>query len=443
MIKKIVGFLSLFLILQSVTHAQSFNKAKLDSFFVALKKHDQSMGSIAIAANGVLVYQNSIGYSQINGGLKTPTTIETKYRIGSISKMFTAVMIFQLIDEGKLNFETTLSAFFPQLPNAEKITISQMLNHRSGLSEYNHDSLYVSYATTHKSQAEMIAIFARQKPVFEPDTKAEYSNTNFVLLGYIIEKLTGKTYAEALEKRITSKIGLTKTYYAARATADKSEAYSFNYAGQWIPATNTDISVLGGAGGVVSTPADLTKFINALFAGELINPASLELMKTMRDNYGMGMFAISFDGKRGYEHNGGIDGFTSRLSYFPQEKLAICYTSNGVRYTTFDLVNGALSIYFNKPFKIPEFKTITLTTAELDKYVGNYSSTQISLKITVTKNNTTLFAQAAGYSLLPLEAKGSDKFVYATANITLQFDPVKNSFILIQGGTPYVFTKTN
>ncbi|MDB4926720.1 MAG: hypothetical protein JWR23_2776 [Mucilaginibacter sp.] len=100
MIKKRPNLLLLFLILQSCTHAQTFNKAKLDSFFVVLNTRDENMGSIAIAANGVVVYQNAIGYSQVNKGLKTQATIDTKYRIGSISKMFTATMIFQLIDEG-------------------------------------------------------------------------------------------------------------------------------------------------------------------------------------------------------------------------------------------------------------------------------------------------------------------------------------------------------
>ncbi|WP_183562210.1 serine hydrolase domain-containing protein [Mucilaginibacter sp. SP1R1] len=441
MIQKIAYFFLLFLILQGCTHAQTFDNAKLDSFFVALNTHDQNMGSIAISANGVLVYQNAIGYSQVNKDLKTPATIETKYRIGSISKMFTATMIFQLINEGKLSFETPLGSYFPQLPNAGKITIGEMLNHRSGLHNFTNDSLYTTYMAVPKSEAEMIAIFARQKPDFEPDAKAEYSNTNFVLLGYIIEKLTGKTYAEELKKRVTSKIGLADTYYGTKANPAKNEAYSYNYTGQWTQMPETDMSIPGGAGAIVSTPADLVKFIDALFAGKLISQASLEVMKTMKDNYGMAMFTIPFNDKKGFGHAGGIDGFSSLLIYFPQEKLAIAYTSNGVRYSTNDVIIGALSIYFNRPFTIPEFRTITLSTTDLDKYIGKYSSTQVSLKVAITKNNTMLFAQATGQSAFPLEAKGDNKFVYA--DITLQFDPAKNNFSLIQGGVTYLFTKAN
>ena len=446
MIKRIANLLLLFLVLQSCTHAQTLNKGKLDSFFVALNTHDQSMGSIAIAVNGVMVYQKAIGYSQINEKAKTPSTIKTEYRVGSISKMFTAVMIFQLIDEGKLNFDTPLASYFPQLPNAGKITIREMLDHRSGLHNFTSDSLYFTYMANPKSEAEMLAIIAKEKSDFEPDTKAEYSNTNFVLLGYIIEKLTGKTYAEELKIRVTSKIGLADTYYGTKINPAKNEAYSYNYSTQWIPATETDMSIPGGAGAVVSTPTDLVKFIDSLFAGKLISPASLELMKTMRDNYGMAMFVAPFYDKRGYGHTGGIDGFSSTLTYFPQDKVAIAYTSNGVRYTTNDVAIAALSIYFNRPFTIPVFdesKTITLNTAELDKYLGKYSSTQIPLKFAITKNNATLFAGVTGQSTVPLEAKGDDKFVYAMAGATLQFEPAKKTFTLTQGGKTYLFTKAD
>ncbi len=264
-----------------------------------------------------------------------------------------------------------------------------------------------------------------------------------MLLGYIIEKLTGKTYAEELKLRVTSKIGLANTYYGSKPIPAKNEAYSYNYAGQWIPATETDMSIPGGAGAVISTPADLVKFIDALFAGKLVSPASLELMKTMRDNYGMAMFTIPFNNEKGYGHGGGIDGFISQLVYFPQEKLAIAYTSNGGRYPTNDVVTGALSIYFNRPFTIPEFKTVTLNPAELDKYLGKYSSTQIPLKIAITKKNNMLFAEATYQSPIPLEAKGDDKFVYTVAGAIFQFEPAKKTFNLIQGGKTYLFTKVD
>jgi CubicO group peptidase (beta-lactamase class C family) len=401
------------------------------------------MGSIAISDNGKIVYQKAIGYSQVNDAIKTPANIKTKYRIGSISKMFTAVMIFQLIEEGKLTLNTALAKYYPQLPNAGKITIAEMLSHRSGLYNFTNDSLYIKYMGKPMSQVEMTDIFAKQKPQFEPDTKAEYSNTNFVLLGYIIEKITGKSYSDELKERITSKIGLEDTYYGTKADTLKNEAYSYNYVSKWNQMPETDMSIPGGAGAIVSTPTDLVKFIDALFADKLISHANLENMKTMRDNFGMAMFIAPFFDKKGYGHNGGIDGFISQLIYFPDDKLSIAYTSNGVRYSTNDILIAALSIYYNKPFVVPEFKTITLSSADLDKYLGNYGSTQIPLKVAITKNSTTLFGQATGQSAFPLEAQGGDKFVFNSAGVVIQFDIARHSFTLSQGGKTYFFTKAD
>lgn len=387
------------------------NKTRLDSLFTALNAHEQNMGSITIADSGKIVYQNAFGYSRVNGDRKTPFNVKTKYRIGSITKMFTAVMIFQLIEEGKLTLNTTLAKYYPQLTNASKITVGEMLSHRSGLFNLTNDSLFYKYSGRTMSEAEMTGIFAKQKPSFEPDLKSEYSNTNFVLMGYIIEKITGKLYSEELKKRITSRLGLNDTYYGTKADPKKNEAYSYNYTSKWSQLPETDMSIPGGAGAIVSTPTDLVNFIDALFADKLISHKNLENMETMRDNFGMGMFTIYVDDQKGYGHGGRIDGFVSKLFYFPADKLSIAYTSNGVRYSTYEILKDALSIYSNKPFEKPEFKSVTLKSTDLDKYLGNYTSTKIPLKIAITKNNTTLMGQAAGRSPYPLEAQGSGRFV--------------------------------
>jgi len=442
MTKKLSMVLSIMMTLHGVSYSQTFNKAKLDSFFAALNTPDKIMGSIAMSANGIVFYQNAIGCSVVNAIVKTQATTKTRYRIGSISKMFTATMIFQLIEEDKLTLKTSLATYFPQLPNASKITIGEMLGHRSGLHNFTNDSLYATYMGKPQSEPEMLAVFAKQKPDFEPDTKAEYSNTNFVVLGYIIEKITGKPYQEQLKKRITSKIGLADTYYGSKTNPQINEAYSYSYSNEhWIQMPETDMSIPGGAGAIVSTPTDLVKFIEAVFAGKLIQQADLEQMKTMKDNYGMGIRGIPFYEKTGYGHNGGIDGFSSTLAYFPEDKLAIAFTSNGATYSTNDVAIAALSAYFGKPFTIPNFRTVTLTEGDLKKYVGNYASSQMPLKIAITKNSTTLMAQATGQSAFPLEAKGSDKFVFTTAGVTMQFDPPKTSFTLNQGGATYLFTR--
>lgn len=424
-----------------IVAAQSVNTGKLDSLFDSLNSNNKAMGSIAISANGKLVYQKAIGYRAINGDTKTPANIKTKYRIGSISKMFTATMIFQLVEEGKLTIDTKLSKWFPQVANADKITIGEMLSHRSGLHNFTNDAAYTGYMTKPQSEADMLAIIQKQSSDFEPDAKAEYSNTNFVLLGYIVEKITGKPYADELKRRITSRIGLNDTYYGGKIISANNEAYSYKLESAWQPQPETDMSIPGGAGALLSTPADLTKFIEALFGGKLISQGSLEQMKTMRDNFGMAMFIMPFNEKKSYGHTGGIDGFSSMLSYFPEEKMAIAYISNGVAYPMNDILLGVLKVYFNKPYQVPAFKTIITNSDQLDKYLGVYSSTQIPMKITVSKNNTMLIAQATGQSFFELEAVEPDKFTFSAAGITMLFNPAKNEFTLLQGGNNLLFTK--
>ncbi|WP_256464341.1 serine hydrolase [Mucilaginibacter sp. SMC90] len=206
--KNLLSLIFAFSLFTSCT--QDFNKSKIDSMLNALDTKHQGMGSIAIAQNGYIVYQKSIGV-----GNTLPASPKTRYRIGSITKMFTAVMIFQLIGENKIQLTTPLSAFFPQMPNAKKITIKMMLGHRSGLHDFTVDPALSTYYTKLQTHSDMLARIANYKPDFEPDNDTGYSNTNFVLLGYIVEILTRKPYSENLKERITTKIGLANTFYGA------------------------------------------------------------------------------------------------------------------------------------------------------------------------------------------------------------------------------------
>ena len=161
-------------------------------------------------------------------------------------------------------------------------------------------------------------------------------------------------------------------------------------------------------------------------------------MKTLKDNYGMGLFQYPFYDKKCYGHTGGIDGFRSVVSYFPENNLAVALTSNGMIYSNNDISIAALSCYFGKPFAIPTFKIIALKTEELDQYLGEYSSPDFPLKITVTKDNLKLIAQATGQSAFPLDAIEKDKFEFLAAGLKLEFKPTENQMTLIQGGRKFV-----
>jgi CubicO group peptidase (beta-lactamase class C family) len=425
------------------TSSQSFNKPKLDSLMNVLAERNQAMGSLTLSKNGTVVYSRAIGYSFVSGDEKLPATNQTKYRVGSITKMFTATMIFQLIEDGKLTLTATVDKYFPQLPNAHKITISNLLDHRSGLHNFTADPEYLNWMTQSKTHDDMLAIISKSPVDFQPNEKFSYSNSNYVVLGYIIEKVSKQSYSKYLSTRIISKIGLTNTYVGTRTDTKKNESFSYRFSNSWEQGPETDLSIPAGAGAIVSTPTDLTKFIESLFSLKLVSNSSLMQMKTMTDGYGMGMFQIPFHEKISYGHNGGIDGFLSTLAYFPEDSLTVAYCTNGQVYPMNDILVGVFSIYFNKPYFIPTFTppSISLRTEDLDKYLGVYSSTQIPLKFTITKNDTTLISQATGQSTLPLEATEKDKFKFDLIGIKMEFNPDKNEMTVKQGGQTVLFTK--
>jgi CubicO group peptidase (beta-lactamase class C family) len=444
---KILFASCLTLALFTAAHAQTLDKAKLDQFLDRLAEKNKAMGSLTIVKDGNVLYSRAIGYSQINGTEKKPLTAANRFRIASITKMFTAAMILQLVEEGKLKHTDTLDKFFPQIPNARKITIVQILAHRSGIPNVRRDqNSQGNVNTTPMSKDEMLALIVKAAPDFEPDSKQSYSNSGYFLLGLIIEKLTGKPYEEALKERITSKIGLKDTYTATgNIDVNKNESLTYmNLGGDWKQVPETHPSILFGGGAIVSTPNDLAKFIQALFDGKIVSKESLNQMKTMRDGdgLGIGMGTFTFAGKTFYGHTGGGDNYGAWLSYEPEEKLAVAYTTNAKVYPVENIVRGVVDIYYNRPFTIPALESLAISPEVLDKYIGVYSSPEAPVKWTITRDGGTLFFQPPGaQSAVPLEATAPDKFQIEGAAV-FEFDAAKNQMIIKRrGGQARVLTK--
>jgi D-alanyl-D-alanine carboxypeptidase len=264
-------------------------------------------------------------------------------------------------------------------------------------------------------------------------------------LGHILEKLTGKSYAEALKERITSKLGLADTYVATGSIdVSKKESLTYFYIGDgWKQMPETHPSILFSAGAIVSTPNDMARFIHALFEGKIVSKESLALMKTMRDGDGLGVEPFQFAGKTFYGHTGGGDNYGAWLAYLPEEKLAVAYASNAKVHPVRDIVSGAIDIYYHKPFQIPAFETLTVSPEVLDKYVGVYSSPEAPVKFTVTRKVGTLFIQPDSQSAAALEATAEDKFQLGGGRIVFEFDAAKKQMIHKRGGPARVFTKEN
>ncbi len=439
-IKVITCLITLFIITSSQLTAQQLNKAKMDSLFALIEANNKGMGSLSIFKDGEEVYRKSIGYANLTN--KQPLNENTIFRIGSISKMYTATITMKLIEQEKLKLETKLSEFFPEVPNAENITIEHMLRHRSGIYNVTNAPEYFTYMTQSVSGKQMVEKIAKYESLFTPGEKAEYSNSNYLLLTYIAEKITGKKFPDLLQEYISKPHQLRYTKYGSKIDPKKNEALSYAKTSDWVPAPETHMSVPAGAGAIVSTPSDVNKFLHLLFNGKIVSPNSLELMMNIQDGFGLGMFEMPFHNQKTYGHGGGIDGFSTLAGYFPEEKVSIAYFSNGVMLPVNDIFVGAASIYFDLPYELPDFRdAITLKPEELDQYLGVYSSPTFPLKITISKNSNTLYGQATGQSAFPLEAYDTNKFRFEQAGIQIEFSPEAGKLILKQAGAMYELEK--
>lgn len=436
--KKFTSLL-LFTFLATVAFAQNFNTAKLDSFFNSLAANNKYMGNIAISQSGKTIYAKAIGKADVETNKDIDT--ESKFRIGSISKTFTATLIFKAIDEKKLTLDQSIAKYFPSIKNADKITVGNLLNHHSGIFNFTNDPGYLKYNTEKKTRDELVNMISTYPSNFDPGSKAEYSNSNYVLLSIILEKIYKKPYKDILDEKIIKPLKLNNTYYGDKISLANNEVNSYSFTGVWLKQPETDMSIPLGAGAIVSNPTDLNKFIAALLDGQIVSGASLTQMKTIKNKYGMGLTSIPYYDKEGFGHGGAIDGFTSLLYYFPDDKLAISITSNGNNYSNNEVLIAGLSSFYGKDFEVPSFKEIAVKSEELDAYLGVYASPSFPMKITITKKENVLVAQATGQGPLDLKATGKNIFEFAQAGIVLEFNPTTKQMVLKQGGGKYLLTR--
>ncbi|GAA6370257.1 serine hydrolase domain-containing protein [Odoribacter splanchnicus] len=423
-----------------ISYAQETEHAKLDRYLRLLGDKNKFMGSVSVFSKGTEIYARSVGFADIDKQIVADA--QSEYHIGSISKLFTTVMIFQAIEAGQLSLSSPIDSYFPTIKNAHKITIGHLLSHRSGIHNFTADEQYLNWNTQAKTKEQMVEIIARGGSDFEPDSKAQYSNSNFVLLSYILESLYKKPYAEILADRITRPLSLVNTHLGRKTISpEQNECNSYKYFDKWRIESVTHPSIPLGAGGIVSTPRDLNKFADALFKGKLISANSLSTMLALKDNFGMGIFPVPFYAKRGFGHSGGIDGFNAMLIYFPEDELSYAITSNALNYTFNDIHIAVLSGIYGMPFDLPNFEAITLKPEDLVKYTGVYSNSQLPIKLTVRIKNNALEGQGTGQAAFPLEAISEHTFKFTQGGIVMEFNPENRTMTLKQGGGVFLFKK--
>lgn len=420
--------------------SQNANKQRLMDYLDSLSVHHKVMGSFAISEKDQPAFLKTTGFS--DAAKQQKTNINTQYRIGSISKTFTAVLVMKAVEEKKLSLDAKLSTWYPEIENADKITVENLLQHRSGIHNLTNEEEYWTYNTKPQTEQSLFSIIKKYKSDFAPGTKYEYSNSNYILLTFILEKVYKKTYAQLLKTKITNPLKLTLTEVGGKIDPSKNQALSYTYSnGSYQPWQETDMSVPLGAGNIISTPTELLKFIIALENGKLISKASLSAMKNFIDNYGYGLAKVPFETYSGYGHNGGIDQFRSVLYYFPELKVGVSAITNQSDYDNNDISIKMMQTSIGKDFKMPNFRGVSVAAETLKKYEGLYKAEGFPLDIKIFQEEGKLKGQATGQGAFPLEATSETEFKFEMAGIKMKFNADKGTMDFSQGANNFIFKK--
>ena len=437
-IKQAIAFFAAVVLAACSLLPKPFDPAKLNLYFNALEGH--FMGSVEMQKDGETIFKRSLGYADLTDSI--PTTEGTRYRIGSITKSFTSLMILMAAREGKLSLDDHLDKYFPdaQIPNAEKITIDNMLYHRSGIHNIvTEECDFQNWYTTPQTEEQILERIAKAGSDFEPGSQMSYSNSGYMLLAYILEHLYSKSYAELVDEKIVRPLGLTNTFNAVKTDPSRGDARSYDPIGGWQYAPESDPSANIGAGSIVSTPSDLIKFIKALRT-DFFGKGIYDQMSEKIDGWGRGLFRYYYKIYDGMGHTGGIEGFHTVFGNIGNVDFAIC--SNALDTDINNILVTMLHAVFGTEYDIPDFGSyIKLPTEILEKHVGTYTSEQLNLDIEIRIEEGTLVSQATGQMAIPLQALADSSFVFNQANIKIKFDETNGSFTLFQNGGEFVFVK--
>jgi CubicO group peptidase (beta-lactamase class C family) len=314
----------------------------LDAYVARLCERQVFSGSIEIARNGTLLYAHACGLA--SRAFDVPNRLDTRFNLGSMNKMFTAVSIAQLVDAGKLAYTDTLAKAWPEYPNqavAQKITIHQLLTHTSGLGDYFTDEYERTAKDRLRAIKDYLPLFVDKPLSFEPGSRFDYSNAGFMVLGGVVQRVSGEDYFEYVRKHVYAPAGMTGTdaYEMDHDTPNLAIGYTQDVepGGKPIPGkfrNNLYRHVVKGgpAGGGFSTVGDLVRFADALQRGKLVSLAQVTTLTTSRGGpepgYAYGFDAQTFRGERWFGHGGGFDGINSSLVVFPESGLVIAVMSN-------------------------------------------------------------------------------------------------------------------
>lgn len=371
--------------------------------------------SVAVSRGGELLVARGYGFADLEH--RVPATAETVYRLGSITKPFTAAAILQLVEDGKLGLDDDMATHLPDYPtHGHRVTIRHLLTHTSGIRSYTGlGPRWQSKMALDLTHEEMLAFFKDEPFDFPPGTEYRYNNSGYYLLGLVIERLSHRTYASYVRERLTSPYGLESTGYCEERALvpHRARGYTPGLIGLQ-NAAPISMTHPFSAGALCSNAVDLVRWADALFGGRIVNESSLALMleeaRLESGNsvgYGLGVSLGEFEGRRMIGHGGAINGFSTHLVHFPDDGLTIAVLANTDGARPSRLTRQIARVALGLPE--PEIKALPLGPEEARRYIGEYDLGE--LRIRVFEEGGRLRAQPTGRPILDLLYQGEHEFI--------------------------------
>jgi CubicO group peptidase (beta-lactamase class C family) len=376
-----------------------------------LAKDKHFSGTLLVAKGDRILVDRAYGEANIEWHIHNQP--DTRFRLGSITKQFTAASVLLLKDRGQLQLTDTLGQHLPELPEAwHKVTVYQLLTHTSGIHSFTDIPQYAANERYTKTPAEILEAVRTMPLDFEPGSRFNYSNSGYVVLGMLIEKLSGESYAQFLQKNIFDPLGMKDSGYDSNLTIIPKRASGYSdHNGSLQNAGFIDMSIPHAAGALYSTTGDLLRWQRALYGGKLLKPESLKAMTTPNlERYALGLGVQ--DGAEGkqYGHGGGIEGFRTLIGYRPAEGISVIMLSNVETPFLNEIERPLFLVARGKPVLLPsERKEIAVTPAQQQEVVGTY----------VLPDGTRFWVKAEGKGLstrlgaqpwVPIFAEAKDHF---------------------------------
>ena len=419
--KKIFLLITLFLFFH---HTFSQTKPEeIDEMMKIYTRQNSFNGTILVAQKGNILFQKGYGFK--NAEAKLLNDSATVFQIGSITKQFTSAIILQLQEQNKLSVKDSVSKFIPNYPNGNKITIENLLTHTSGIYNYTNDEAFMKHNAVNPISIENLIALFKNKPLdFNPGEKYSYSNSGYILLGYIIEKITGKSYFQIVRENIFQPLGMSHSGFDFTSLKNINKATGYFKLSSKIneAAPIVDSTVSFSAGAMYTTVGDLYKWDRALYSNKIINANSLlKAFTPFKSNYGYGWVIDSTYGKKVVMHEGGIFGFVSFIGRVLADETCIILFDNKGSEGLPKIAENINAILNEQPYDFPiERKEIDVDSNILKNYVGDYKLTP-SFIITITLENGQLFVHATGQGKTPMFAEKENYFFLKLTDAQIEF----------------------